>query len=250
MTREDEALFFRRAEEWKRRLEEASGPWGGADICAVTKTRSARDANLAIRAGIRAIGENRVQELMEKVEALDPGYEIHMIGRLQTNKVKYLFVSARVSMIQSLDRDELALEIERQAQKAGRDMSALVQVNLASEAQKGGIAEEEIIPFIRRTAALDGVRIRGLMAVMPQAEDPETLRPLFRRMRLWFDRLRQEAIPGASMEILSMGMSGDCLVAAQEGATMVRLGTALFGRREVVCAGGQDGGHAASASDT
>lgn len=225
---EREAMIAR-VQDYQKRLAEASGKWGGVEICAVTKTMDAATANLAYEAGILTIGENRVQEVVEKLPDLHPDYRIHLIGQLQTNKVKYIINS--VSMIQSLDRDSLALEIDRQAKKAGVVMPVLVQVNIAKEPQKGGISEEELLPFLERVSALQGLSVKGLMAIMPQADNPEDVRPYFRRMREWFDRLKENPVPGVSMEILSMGMSHDCFVAAEEGSTMVRLGTALFGKR-------------------
>ena len=214
---------------WQSRIDEASERWGGAQICAVTKTRDADEINLAWDAGIRTIGENRVQELMGKIDHLNPNFQVHLIGTLQTNKVKYII--DRVDMVQSLDRDALADELSRRAEAIHRVMDVLVQVNIAQEPQKGGISEEELPAFLRRCAALPGIRVRGLMAIMPLVDDPEEVRPYFKRMRTWFDQLRQENIENISMDILSMGMSGDCIVAAQEGATMVRLGRALFGAR-------------------
>ena len=225
---EREAMIAR-VQDYQKRLAEASGKWGGVEICAVTKTMDAATANLAYEAGILTIGENRVQEVVEKLPDLHPDYRIHLIGQLQTNKVKYIINS--VSMIQSLDRDSLALEIDRQAKKAGVVMPVLVQVNIAREPQKGGISEEELLPFLERVSALQGLSVKGLMAIMPQADNPEDVRPYFRRMREWFDRLKENPVPGVSMEVLSMGMSHDCFVAAEEGSTMVRLGTALFGKR-------------------
>lgn len=214
---------------WRERIGNASAKWGGAQICAVTKTVDAERINRAYDAGIRIIGENRVQELMGKIDALNPGFEIHLIGSLQTNKVKPIV--GRVAMVQSLDRDSLALELSRRAQMAGIEIPALVEVNIAREPQKGGIDEDELPGFIERCSRLEGIRVEGLMAVMPFADDPEDVRPYFRRMRAWFERLRERDLPNVKMNVLSMGMSGDCIVAAEEGATMVRLGRALFGER-------------------
>ena len=214
---------------WSERIAEASARWGGAQICAVTKTQSAETVNMAHAAGLNLIGENRVQELMSRIDQFDPDLHIHLIGSLQTNKVKYIM--GRVEMIQSLDRDVLADEISRRAVTAGLEMPVLVQVNIAREAQKGGIDEDDLLPFIRRCAEKPGLRVRGLMAIMPIATDSETVRPYFRRMSEWFERLREMDIKETSMDILSMGMSSDCIVAAQEGATMVRLGRNLFGER-------------------
>ena len=215
---------------WQERIGEASAKWGGCEICGVSKTIDPETINMAWDGGIRILGENRVQELMGKIDRLNPDYKIHLIGQLQTNKVKYIV--DRVAMIQSLDRDALAEEIDRRAQAAGRVMPVLVQVNIAREPQKAGIDEDDLLPFLHRVSEMPGLHVEGLMAIMPIADDPEAVRPYFRRMRAWFDRLRDAALPNVSMNTLSMGMSDDCLVACQEGATMVRLGRALFGARQ------------------
>ena len=226
MNRED---LLSNIARWQARIDEASAKWGGATICGVSKTIDPDTINMAWDGGIRLLGENRVQELVAKQDRLNPGFEIHLIGRLQTNKVKQAV--ERVAMIQSLDRDALAVEIDHRAQAAGKVMPVLVQVNIAREPQKAGVDEDDLIPFLRRCAGLPGLSVQGLMAIMPVADDPEDVRPLFRRMRLWFERLRDMDIPGVAMNTLSMGMSDDCVVAAEEGATMVRLGRALFGAR-------------------
>ena len=224
-----EVNIERNIEIWKERVGNASAKFGGAEICAVTKTVDAQTINRAWACGIRTIGENRVQELLGKLDALNPNYSIHLIGRLQTNKVRQ--ITGRVAMVQSVDRDALAEELSRRAVQAQIRMDVLIEVNPAGEAQKGGVDEAALEPFARRVCALPGLRLRGLMAVMPFVDDPEQIRPLFRRMRGHFERLRDEDLPGAQIDTLSMGMSGDCLVAAEEGATMVRLGRALFGER-------------------
>ena len=216
---------------WQERIGNAAARWGDCEICGVSKTVDPETINMAWDAGIRTLGENRVQELLGKLDRLNPNFDIHLIGRLQTNKVKS--VVQHVKMIQSLDREVLALEISRRAQEAGLVMPALVQVNIARETQKAGVMEEELLPFIRNLARLPGVKVEGLMAIMPIAGEPESVRPYFRRMREWFERLRDMELPGVDMHILSMGMSDDCIVAAEEGATMVRLGRALFGARTV-----------------
>jgi pyridoxal phosphate enzyme (YggS family) len=213
----------------RARLKEAGARLGEVELCAVTKTVDADTINLIYDEGVRIIGENRVQEAREKFPSLNPDFCLHIIGQLQTNKVKYLMGMAK--MIQSLDRSELALEIDRRAQAAGIKMPVLVQVNIAREPQKAGIPEEEIESFVRSIAKLPGLKVEGLMAIMPLTDDQEALRPYFRRMRAWFDRLREEAAEGAEMRVLSMGMSGDYVTAAEEGATMVRLGSAIFGAR-------------------
>ena len=215
--------------QWQQRIGEAAAKWGGAEICGVSKTVDPETINLAWEGGIRTLGENRVQELLGKIDRLNPDFDIHLIGRLQTNKVKS--VIDRVAMIQSVDREALALEISRRAVAAGVEMPVLVQVNIAREEQKAGVDEATLVPFLKQCAALPGLKVQGLMAIMPIAGDPEDVRPYFRRMREWFERLRDMDLPGVEMRTLSMGMSDDCIVAAQEGATMVRLGRALFGDR-------------------
>lgn len=223
-----EALL-RNIHDWREKIGEASAKWGGAEICGVSKTIDPETINMAWDGGIRTLGENRVQELLSKLDQLNPDYRIHLIGQLQTNKVKYII--DKVAMIQSVDRDALADEIDRRAAAAGIVMSVLVQVNIAREPQKAGIDEEQLLPFIRKLSEMRGLKVEGLMSIMPIADDPEDVRPYFRRMREWFDRLRDMDIPNVAMNTLSMGMSDDCLVACQEGATMVRLGRALFGER-------------------
>lgn len=214
----------------RRELSQASAAWGRPPrIIAVSKTIPPERINPLIDLGILDIGENRVQEIVEKLPFLHSKFRLHLIGRLQTNKVKYIM--RQVCLIHSLDRMELALEISRQAQRQGRAMDALVQVNVAGEIQKAGIAPSEAVPFLKDCAALPGLTIRGLMAVMPNTGEEQVLRPLFRQMRSLFDGLSREGIPGVRMEELSMGMSQDFRIAAQEGATMVRIGSALFGAR-------------------
>ena len=216
--------------EVRARLDAASRRWGHVDICAVTKTLDAQTIDLACELGVRTIGENRVQELAGKFDQLDKRLEIHLIGHLQLNKVRQ--VLPMVKMIQSLDRRELLYEIDRRARAMGITMPVLIQVNIAKEPQKSGVYEEDLETFAREAAQLGGVRVQGLMAIMPLVDDPEKVRPYFRRMREWFDRLRKAEIPGAEMRVLSMGMTGDYIVAAEESATMVRPGRALFGARK------------------
>ena len=221
----------------RERIEAAKARRAGeAADCDVTllaaiKYTDAEHVNYLHRVlGVNDVGENRVQQLLERWDLLDrEDLRVHFIGTLQSNKVKY--IAERIAMVQSLDRDSLAEELSRRAQEHGRVIPALIQVNIAREEQKGGVSEEELPGFLRRCAMLPGIHIDGLMAIMPIAEDPESLRPYFRRMRGWFERFRDEGIENVSMNVLSMGMSSDCIVAAQEGATLVRLGRALFGAR-------------------
>ena len=198
-------------------------------LIAVTKTHPAEDILPLKALGVTDIGENRVQELEEKLPALERNFRIHLIGRLQSNKVKYIIED--VCLIQSLDRLSLAAEIDRQAQKHLCVMPVLVQVSPAGEMQKGGLPPEDVRAFLREVSRMPGLRVRGLMAVMPLSRDEAYLSGLFADMRALFDRLREEAIDGVEMEELSMGMSGDYMLAARHGATMVRVGSALFGPR-------------------
>lgn len=217
----------------RERLERASlERWGRVpQIIAVSKTVPAQRVNAVLGEGIVRLGENRVQELMEKKPHLDASFQIDLIGRLQNNKVKAII--NQVHMIQSVDRESLAQEIDRRAQQHGLRMPVLIQVNIGREAQKGGVDPDRLGDLIRYAAALPGLDVRGLMAVMPDLKDEDQLRPYFVAMRRLFDKLRQEAIDGVTMEELSMGMSGDYELVAAEGATVVRIGSAIFGSREL-----------------
>ena len=205
--------------------------WGRLpQIIAVSKTVQPEVINTVKEAGILRLGENRVQEILEKYPYLDASFQIDLIGRLQSNKVKYII--DKVGMIQSVDRENLAQEIDRRAQQHGITMPVLIQVNIGDEPQKGGVKLEETFSFVRYASRLPGLDVRGLMAVMPDIDDQETLRPYFIRMRQLFEQLQQEAIEGTHIEELSMGMSSDYELAAFEGATMVRIGSAIFGARD------------------
>ncbi|MBE5803278.1 MAG: YggS family pyridoxal phosphate-dependent enzyme [Clostridiales bacterium] len=219
-----------RVETVRANLAAASaGRYPTPRLIAVTKTHPVETILPLSKLGIVDIGENRTQEIVEKRDFLRENFQIHLIGRLQSNKVKYIIDD--VCLIHSLDRFSLAQEIDRQAQKHERVMPVLVQVSPAGEEQKGGIPPEEVLPFLRDAAKLPGLHIRGLMAVMPNTRDEAFLSGLFADMRTLFERLRDEAVQGVDMEELSMGMSGDYLLAARHGATMVRVGSALFGPR-------------------
>ena len=176
--------------------------------------------------GVTDIGENRVQVLREKLPHLEGKFQIHLIGRLQSNKVKYIIED--VCMIHSLDRMSLAQEIDRQARMHHKRMDVLVQVNVAGETQKGGIPQEEVLPFVRACAGLPGLCVKGLMAIMPLEATREELTGYFTTMRTLFDRLAAEKIENTCIEELSMGMSRDYDLAARCGATMVRVGSRLF----------------------
>jgi hypothetical protein len=208
-------------------LKRESEAWGRTPrIVAVTKYSTPEEILPLAGLGITDVGENRVQMIRDKLPRLEGKFSMHMIGRLQSNKVKYIIND--VCMIHSLDSLSLAQEIDRQAQKNERKMPVLVQVNVAREPQKGGVEEEDLFPFLRGCAALPGLQVLGLMAIMPLGAEREQLLSLFTRMRSLFDQAAQEAIDGIRMEELSMGMSQDYDLAARAGATMVRIGSALF----------------------
>ncbi len=197
-------------------------------LIGATKGVAAEAIREAIAAGLGHLGENRAQELARKHRELGDVVTWHFIGHLQRNKVKS--VVDFVAVVHSLDRWALALELDRRGRLRGRPVEALVQVNVAGEATKHGLAPEEVPPFLDRLASLDGVRVTGLMTIAPPVREPEEVRPVFRRLR----RLREELSggrPGLDLKHLSMGMSGDFQVAVEEGATMVRVGTAIFGDR-------------------
>lgn len=202
---------------------------GSINIVAVTKTVNPERIKTAFQCGITDFGENRVQELVQKADILDKGYNWHMIGHLQTNKVKYIV--DKVSMIHSLDRIELAKEINRRAEKAGRVMEVLVQVNVAGESTKFGIEPSSALQFVKDVSRMGNVRVRGLMTIAPLVSDPEDVRWVFAGLRQLLIDIRKENIDNVSMDYLSMGMSNDFEVAIEEGANIIRPGTVIFGKR-------------------
>lgn len=227
----DETLLKARLEAVRAQLAAASdGRYAPPRVIAVTKTHPAGEILPLAALGQREIGENRVQEIMEKLPDIGEKFDIHLIGRLQSNKVKYII--DKVAMIQSVDRLSLAQEIDRQGQRHGVQAKVLVQVSPAGEEQKGGMPPEAVRPFLEEVRHMPGLSVRGLMAVMPNTQDESYLSGLFADMRTLFERLREEAPDGVAMEELSMGMSGDYLLAARHGATMVRIGSALMGPRD------------------
>ena len=206
-------------------------------LIAVTKyVETARIAE-AVAAGVTEIGENRAQEFTEKLTFYKQNHlRAHFIGQLQTNKVKY--ICGKADMIQSVDREPLLDAIATFAQKHGVVQDLLIEVNIGREPQKGGVLPEDLERLIERIATQQSVRLRGLMCV-PPATDPEAVRPYFREMRERFETLRA-AYPSLPIDTLSMGMSHDYDVAIEEGATTVRVGTAIFGPR--IITGGQQNG--------
>jgi pyridoxal phosphate enzyme (YggS family) len=199
-------------------------------LVAVSKTKPAAMIDEAAAAGQIIFGESYVQDFLGKIEEVRSKPEWHFIGALQSNKVKYL--RGKVALIHSVDRLSLAREVDRQWGKLGRTVDILLQVNIGGEETKAGTAEEELKNLVRRTAELPNVRIRGLMTLPPFLDDPEEVRPYFRRLRELAEGIRKLGIAGVEMKELSMGMSHDFEVAVEEGATLVRVGTAIFGERE------------------
>ncbi len=199
-------------------------------LVAVTKTFPPEVVREAVRAGIPDIGENYVQELLEKRDVLAAeDVRWHFIGHLQTNKVKQ--IAGWVAMVHALDSPALAAELERRGAQAGRVIDCLIEVNTTGEGSKFGVSPEKTIDLVRSLAGLRNVRLAGLMTIGPFLPDPEGSRPMFRTLRELRDEAARLGQPNAGMEHLSMGMTGDFEVAIEEGATMVRIGTALFGRR-------------------
>ena len=207
----------------------AMDPKNPPKLLVVTKNRPISSILILQEAGISEIGENHLQEIVKKKAKLGNIFAFHMIGRLQTNKINYII--SNVSMVQSVDHFRFASSIHEKSQAAGIRMPILVQVNIGREPQKAGVLPEETEAFVRQCAKLPGLKVSGLMTMMPNAADFESLRPLFRSMRALYERLRSQAIDGVDVCELSMGMSGDWRIAAQEGATMVRIGSAIFGMR-------------------
>lgn len=198
-------------------------------LVAVSKTRPAADIIEAFAAGQTVFGENYVQEFTAKQAEVPEAVEWHFIGHLQSNKVKY--IAGLVTLIHSVDRLSLAQEISRQWGKLGRCCDILLQVNIAGEASKSGTTEAEALQLVRELALLPHVRVRGLMTMPPFFDDPEAARPFFAALRRLSQVIAAANIPGVVMDELSMGMSGDFEAAIQEGATLVRVGTSIFGSR-------------------
>ncbi|NLY66034.1 MAG: YggS family pyridoxal phosphate-dependent enzyme [Tissierellia bacterium] len=200
------------------------------EIIAVTKTVDIDRIKEAIDLGLNNIGENRVQELIKKYDILGKGPDYHMIGHLQSNKVKYII--DKVKLIHSLDRISLAKELNKRAKSLNIHANALIQVNVAEEETKFGLKIEEVIPFIENIVAkFENIRIKGLMTIAPFAENPEDVRWVFRSLRQLRDKIANEKYPNVDMDILSMGMTNDYKIAIEEGANMIRIGTGLFGKR-------------------
>lgn len=198
-------------------------------LIAVSKTKPVSMIQEAIQAEQIVFGENKVQELCSKYEELPKNLHWHMIGHLQRNKVKY--VADKVALIHSVDSFRLAKTIDQEGEKIGRVIPLLIEVNVAQEETKFGVSVEDTLPLISEISTLSHVEIRGLMTIAPYVEDPEENRPVFRKLKQLSVDIKDKNMNNVYMDILSMGMTNDYQVAVEEGATLVRVGTGIFGER-------------------
>jgi hypothetical protein len=196
-------------------------------LVAVTKTATIEQIKEAISVGVKIIGENKVQEAKEKYQILSADIEWHLVGHLQTNKVKYAVEI--FDLIHSVDSIKLAKEIDRRSLQFGMITNVLVEVNVSGEETKYGIKPEEVEPFLKEISEFSRTRVRGLMTIAPIAEDKEEVRPYFRKLRELFKEIKSKNIKNIKMDYLSMGMTEDFEVAVEEGANMVRIGRGIFG---------------------
>ena len=223
-----------RIEEVKRNIKNACEASGRdpqeVTLVGASKTKSADIINEALENGLETIGENRVQELTEKYPDIKNGAHIHLIGHLQTNKVKYII--DKVELIHSVDSEHLAKEISRCAEKSGITMNVLVQVNVSGEESKSGIAPENLDSLLEYIDTLSNIKVLGLMTIPPlESESLTESRKVFRELKRIFENEKSKKYKNTEMKILSMGMTNDYTVAVEEGATMVRVGRAIFGDR-------------------
>lgn len=204
---------------------------GSAKLIAVTKTKPVSDLLEAYNAGERDFGENKVQEMLEKQEQLPKDIRWHLIGHLQRNKVKY--VVGNTVLIHSVDSLRLAEEISKTAVKKGVTADILIEVNAAEEDSKFGLTLEDTLPLVESISKLPNINIKGLMTIAPYTDDAESNRKYFRALKELSVDIARKNVDNVSMEILSMGMTGDYEVAIEEGATYVRVGTGIFGMRRL-----------------
>lgn len=199
-------------------------------LIAVSKTVDVDAIKEAINSGATDFGENKPQELARKFETIGDDVNWHLIGSLQTNKVKYII--DKVYMIHSIDRLSLCDEIQKRAEKIGKTINCLIQVNISKEESKHGILEEDAIDFVKTIAKnYPNIRIKGLMTMAPNTDDKELVRSVFKGLKDLAIKIEKENIENISMDELSMGMSNDFEIAVEEGATFVRVGTSIFGQR-------------------
>ena len=219
--------------EVKRNVEEACKKAGRdtseVTLIAVSKTKPVSDIQVIYDAGQREFGENKVQELDDKIPVLPDDIKWHLIGHLQTNKVKYIV--DKVALIHSVDSVKLAETINKEAIKKGVKANILIEVNVAEEESKFGVKCDEVLPLVQKISSLEAVHICGLMTIAPFVADPEENRPVFAKLKQLSVDIDSKNIDNVSMVVLSMGMTNDYKVAIEEGATHVRVGTAIFGER-------------------
>jgi len=196
-------------------------------LVAVTKTATIEQIKKAISTGIKIIGENKVQEAKEKYQILSTDIEWHLVGHLQTNKVKYAIEI--FDLIHSVDSIKLAKEIDKRSLQFGMITNVLVEVNVSGEETKYGIKPDEVKLFLKEISEFSRIKVRGLMTIAPMAEDTEEVRPYFRKLRELFKEIKIKSIKNIKMDYLSMGMTEDFEVAIEEGANMVRIGRGIFG---------------------
>ena len=198
-------------------------------LVGVTKTLPPDIIKKAVSAGIMDLGENKVQELLSKKEELPENIRWHLIGHLQKNKVKY--IAEFIYMIHSIDSFELALEIDKQAKKVKRQIPVLIQVNTSGEDSKFGTEPENTLRLTKEVSGLENIKVNGLMTIGAFFNDAEMVRPCFKNLKSIFDKIKRLDLKNVEMKHLSMGMTNDFEVAIEEGATIIRIGTALFGER-------------------
>ena len=199
-------------------------------LIAVSKTKPVETLQEAYDLGVRVFGENKVQELTEKYDSLPKDIHWHMIGHLQRNKVKYII--DKVSMVHSVDSVRLAEAIEKEAAKKDICMPVLIEVNVAGEESKFGLSVEEVLPFLEEISSYEHLQVKGLMTIAPFVANPEENREVFQKLKKLSVDIAAKNINNVNMSVLSMGMTNDYQVAVEEGATMVRVGTGIFGERD------------------
>ena len=219
--------------EVEKKVEEACKRAGRerseVTLIAVSKTKPVEMLQEVYDTGVRDFGENKVQEMMDKYEVMPKDIHWHMLGHLQRNKVKYLM--GKVALIHSVDSLRLAEQIDQEAEKLGITAKILLEVNVAKEESKFGMMPEEVPEMVEQISLLPHLQIEGLMTIAPFVDDPEKNRPVFQKLYQLSVDIRKKNIDNVNMSVLSMGMTGDYQVAVEEGATMIRVGTGIFGAR-------------------
>ncbi|MBQ9360350.1 MAG: YggS family pyridoxal phosphate-dependent enzyme [Lachnospiraceae bacterium] len=220
-------------EEVEKKIQQACDKAGRdrseVTLIAVSKTKPIEDLMEAYNAGIRVFGENKVQELADKIEKMPKDIHWHMIGHLQRNKVKYIV--GKVDLIHSVDNEELAKEINKRAEKAGVKQDILIEVNIADEDTKYGVTADKVNELYVNISKLPYVNVRGVMCIAPNVDNPELNRQYFVKLNKIFVDIMNIMVDNSRVDVMSMGMTGDYQVAIEEGATMVRVGTGIFGAR-------------------